>query len=292
ITYCFNDLPMGASELVKWAASLPGPRIVILNTVQSAAVVALEYQKQFGRSCVEHLSTALTPNDRSKTLKKVKTRLVNPYDTDWTLVATSCVEAGVDLSFKAGVREAASLVSLLQTAGRVNRHDAINSETVWTIILKEDGLLKKHPGMNDPSKVLIELLVQGTPISPDLCTNALKREIRLAGRFSDELLELEKGFRFPQVEKKFQVIDAQTLTAVVDEALVKKMESHAPVDWREIQKSSVQIWSYRLQFLGLPEFSSHPGVYKWTYAYDDFIGYMAGVLKIESFKNGGDGCII
>jgi len=48
-------------------------------------------------------------------------------DDDWTLIATSCVEAGVDFSFKTGVREVASLVSLLQTAGRVNRHNNINA---------------------------------------------------------------------------------------------------------------------------------------------------------------------
>jgi CRISPR/Cas system-associated endonuclease/helicase Cas3 len=291
ITYQFNNNPMGANEFVEWATSLPGPRIVILNTVQSAAVIALECRERFGRSYVEHLSTALTPNDREKTLKRIKGRLTNASDTDWTLVATSCVEAGVDLSFKTGVREAASLVSLLQTAGRVNRHDCITSEAVWTIILKEEDLLKKHPGMSDSSKVLVELLAEGNDISPDLCTSALKREIRLAGMFSDELLKLELGMQFPQVEKKFRVIDANTLTAIVDEGLIKNIESYTPVDWQEIQKTSVQIWSYRLQQLGLPEIPERPGVYKWIYAYDDFIGYMAGMLFIERF-NKGDPCII
>ena len=131
---------------MKWVASLPGPRIVILNTVQSAAAVAREYKRQFGRSSVEHLSTALTPSDRDATLERVKARLLDKKDTDWTLVATSCVEAGVDLSFKTGVREAASLVSLLQTAGRVNRHDYFHAETVWTIRLREEGVLRRHPG--------------------------------------------------------------------------------------------------------------------------------------------------
>ena len=293
ITYHFNDLPMGPSEIVGWAASLPGPRIVILNTVQSTAVVASEYEKRFERSSVEHLSTALTPNDRDKTLSRIKSRLADANDNEWTIVATSCVEAGVDLSFKTGVREAASLVSLLQTAGRVNRHDFINSETVWTITLKEEGLLKKHPGMSDSSKVLLELISEKYPISPDLCTNALKREIRRAGTFADSLLKLEEVLRFPLIEKGFRVIDTDTRTVVIGEELIKKMESHAPVDWREIQKSSVQIWGYRLNNLQIPEVLGHPGIYKWTYAYDDFIGYMAGILSVEGFKQGiGDACVI
>ena len=285
--------PFGAKELVEWVASLPGPRIVILNTVQSAAVVAREYERCFQRSSVEHLSTALTPSDRDKTLARIKSRLADPNDTEWTLIATSCVEAGVDFSFKTGVREAASLVSLLQTAGRVNRHDHINAETVWTIVLKEAELLKTNPGMSDSSKVLLELISEGYAISPDLCTNALKREIRLAGTFSDSLLKSEEGLRFPQVEKDFRVIASDTRTVVVGEELIKKLENHLPVDWRDIQKSSVQIWGYRLDDLRIPEVLGHPGIYKWTYAYDDFIGYMAGILSVEAIKKGiGEACII
>lgn len=293
ITYQFYDTCLTAKEIVKWVASLPGPQIVILNTVQSAAVVAREYEKCFKRSSVEHLSTALTPSDRDRTLARIKSRLLDPNDTKWTLIATSCVEAGVDLSFQTGVREAASLVSLLQTAGRVNRHHPISAATVWTIVLKEEGLLKSHPGMSDSSKVLLELISEGCDISPDLCTNALKHEIRLAGAFSDSLLKSEKGLRFPQVEKDFRVIASDTRTVVVDTGMVKKLEDHLLVDWRDIQKASVQIWGYRLDALRIPEVLGHPGMYKWSYAYNDFIGYMAGILPVEAFKQGNDfACVI
>ncbi|MDY6990036.1 MAG: DEAD/DEAH box helicase family protein [Thermodesulfobacteriota bacterium] len=293
ISYQFHDTRLTEKELVAWVASLPGPRIVILNTVQSAAVVAREHEKSFKRSSVEHLSTALTPSDRDRTLDRIKSRLSDPNDTKWTLIATSCVEAGVDLSFKTGVREAASLVSLLQTAGRVNRHHPISVATVWTIVLKEEGLLKSHPGMSDSSKVLLELISERCAISPDLCTNALKREIRLAGAFSDSLLKSEEGLRFPQVEKDFRVIASDTRTVVVDAEMVKRLEDHSPVDWRDIQKASVQIWGYRLDDLRIPEVLGHPGMYKWSYAYNDFIGYMAGILPVEAFKQGsGSVCVI
>jgi CRISPR-associated endonuclease/helicase Cas3 len=43
VTYQFYDIRLGAGELVEWVVTLPGPRIVILNTVQSTAVVACEY---------------------------------------------------------------------------------------------------------------------------------------------------------------------------------------------------------------------------------------------------------
>lgn len=282
ITYQFKDVPLMAEELVEWVDSLPGPRIVILNTVQSAAVVAKTYENLFQRHAVEHLSTALTPADREKTLNRIKIRLADKDDNDWTLVATSCVEAGVDFSFKTGVREIASLVSLLQTAGRVNRHNNIRAATVWSVILKEEGDLKKHPGLRDSSKVLFEILEDGSRISPELCTAALKREIRLAGHFLSTLKEHELRLQFPQVEKNFQVITSDTRTVVVGEELIKKLESHYPVDWRDIQKSSVQIWGYRLEKLCIPEFERYRGMYKWIYEYNDFIGYMAGVLKMSN----------
>ncbi len=282
ITYLFNDTALGTKELVEWVSSLPGPRIVILNTVQSAAVVAKMYEKLFHRHDVEHLSTALTPADRDKTLKRIKTRLDNKDDDNWTLVATSCVEAGIDLSFKTGVREVASLVSLLQTAGRVNRHNNVRAASVWSVILKEDVDLKKNPGLRDSSKVLLELLTDGRTILPALCTDALKREIRLAGNFLTSLKKNEELLQFPQVEKNFQVITSDTRTVVIGEELIKKIESHQQVNWREIQKSSVQIQGYRLDKLRIPEFEKYQGMYKWLYDYNDFIGYMAGILRMTN----------
>lgn len=285
ITYQFKDNPMSAAELVEWVDSLPGPRIVILNTIQSAAVVAKTYENLFQRHAVEHLSTALTPADREKTLNRIKIRLNDKNDIDWTLVATSCVEAGVDFSFNTGVREIASLVSLLQVAGRVNRHTNTHTADVWSIILKEDCDLKRHPGLSDSSKVLREMLADKSTISPILCTAALKREIRLAENFLSTLKKHEEMLQFPQVEKNFRVITSDTRTVVVGAELINKLEGHHPVDWRDIQKSSVQIWGYRLDNLRIPEVERYRGMYKWIYEYNDFIGYMAGVLKLSNDPN-------
>ena len=122
ITFRWREKPIGRKELPKWVQEAPGPRLLILNTVQSAAVIAADMAAEFGQTHVEHLSTALTPEDRGNTIDRIRRRLADPDDADWTLVATSCVEAGVDFSFRTGFREISSLLSLLQAAGRVNRH--------------------------------------------------------------------------------------------------------------------------------------------------------------------------
>ena len=178
------------------------------------------------------------------------------------------------------------MVSLLQTAGRVNRHNSEKAEIVWTITLKEEGLLKKHPGMRDSSKVLLDLIAAGYAVSPALCTDALKREIRLAGAFSDSLLKTEEMRRFPQVEKEFRVIASDTRIVVVDNEIISRLESHLSVDWRDVQRASVQIWGYRLDDLQIPEIYGRPGIYKWTYTYDSFIGYMSGVLAWRPSRPG------
>jgi len=289
ISYRYRAQPLNTETLVKWLRLLPGPRILIVNTVQSAAVIARECLKEFGRHRVEHLSTALTPNDRASTLDRVKARLSNNSETNWTLVATSCVEAGMDFSFRTGVREIGSLVSLLQIAGRVKRHGGHELSEVWSIRLAEEGLLKMHPGLKNSATILREYLENEVVISPALCTEALMREIRLAGNFKDKLSKRETEMRFPQVEKDFRVIDADTRLTVIDKALIERLEQHRLVDWRKLQQGSVQIWGYRLEALRIPEI--RVGIYKWEYSYDTFIGYMAGVLPVLECEQCG-GAII
>ena len=116
VTFCTIQHALSRSELINALQKSAGPRLLIVNTVQSAAVIANDICLKYGRQCVEHLSTALNPKDRDLTIQRVMERLRDKDNTNWTLVATSCVEAGVDLSFRTGFRENSSLLSLLQSA--------------------------------------------------------------------------------------------------------------------------------------------------------------------------------
>ena len=143
ITFRWREKPIGRKELAEWVQEALGPRLLILNTVQSAAVIAADMAAEFGQTHVEHLSTALTPEDRGNTIDRIRRRLADPDDADWTLVATSCVEAGVDFSFRTGFREISSLLSLLQAAGRVNRHGRNTEAVMWSFSLQDDSMLPK-----------------------------------------------------------------------------------------------------------------------------------------------------
>ncbi len=290
ISYRCDLRPKNVDELMVWISSYSGPRFMILNTVQSAAVLAGAFASHFGREKVEHLSTALTPIDREITLDRIKKRLSDKNDTDWTLIATSCVEAGVDFSFNIGFRELGSLVSLLQAAGRVNRNGDNADAEIWTFRLTNSNTLIDNPGMKNASEILRGYFERGEVISPALSTQSIEDEIHLAGvkTIYEKLLTNENNARFPYVAENFKVIDSNTRIAIVSEKVAVGLES-GKIDWRELQKNSVQIAYYKLKQLGTPEIL--PDIYKWNLLYDDFLGYMAGVLQLEAINRQGGSVI-
>ena len=287
VAFKFKKEKMNEYELCDWLITLPGPRLLIVNTVQSAAVIAKKLKSIYGQKAVEHISTALVPRDREKILRKIKSRLKLKDDSDWTLVATSCVEAGVDFSFRSGIREAASLVSLLQTAGRVRRNNESDyyDAAVWTIELKYDGLLKPHPTFTDSAKVLLKL-AETEEISPLLCTKALLMELKESLSFREKISKAERILDFETVEEEFKVINSDTVSVLIDEELAKKIKNYEDVSWKDIQNASVQIWSKKINKLSLEEIRK--GFYYWSYDYDgELIGYMDGLLEIEEFSKEG-----
>lgn len=66
-----------------------------------------------------HLSTAMIPEDRRKTIEEVRIRLKQGLPC--RVVSTSLIEAGVDLDFPEVWRELSGLDSVIQAGGRCNR---------------------------------------------------------------------------------------------------------------------------------------------------------------------------
>lgn len=278
VKYKHNLTPQNIGKFADWVHRSSGPRIVILNTVQSAAVLAEHFRGEYGRECVEHLSTALLPKDREATLKQVIERLNSSDDSNWTLIATSCVEAGVNFSFRTGFRELASLTSLLQAAGRVNRNGEYGVSEMHTFCLAENKSLKSNPGLKNAAAVLQNFIKAGTNIEPSLTTKAIEREIKLYGSNSigKKLLDNEYEKKFPFVNYNFKVIDSDTRIAVVDNAIVNNIRN-GHINWCELQRNSLQIAYYKLQDLHMPQIAD--GIYHWNRKYDNFLGYMAGIIE-------------
>ena len=251
----------------------PGPRLVVCNTVRVAAALAKLLQST-GQS-VEHLSTALCPRDRGRTIERVKERLKNAGDNDWTLVATSCVEAGVDFSFRTGFRERFGLCNLLQLAGRICR----NAEclgTIFDFVLLEQEL-PGHPKAKTPAEALRGMFMDGL-VGPEHCTEAMRRELGLIEPVNTPEMDIAKkdaAYGYKYVEEHFKIIDSDTVTVLVDQGIIKQLAEGELVSPRHIQETSVQIWSNRVKSLPVRELENYPGLLVWTGRYDAFLGYLA-----------------
>lgn len=286
-----EEQAMSIERLAGFVHSKPGPRLVIFNTVQSAAVFAQYLREDLNLGLnVEHISTALTPHDRAQTIARVKMHLVSKRP-DWTLVATSCVEAGVDFSFHTAFRESWGLVNLLQIAGRASRSGEYDDAEVWDFRHDSDKGFSIHPQAKLSRRILEQLFTecarQDRQPGPDDCTDALQCEVQQdhgekASRM-EEIFQGEKDADYPQVAKLCSIIDAATQTFVVETSLIERLEnpdrSQWP-NWREMMMGSVQLWTGKERELALPELHGLPGVYRWNLGYDPFLGYMAGVLPL------------
>ncbi len=294
IYYRMKDEPLTLEGLCDWIAELPGPRLVILNTVQSAAAVAKEMARRHGRNRVENLSTALAPIHRKITIDRVKERLKDKNDADWTLVATSCVEAGIDFSFKSAAREQCSLVSTIQTSGRANRSGEFGISELWIFKIKAGDMLKEHPAFKTSARILADLYRE-QKISSDFCKEAMRREVRDLNQGlceNDPIVKAEKARKFPDVEEKFKVIASNTISVLVDEELRQRLEDRErrkEVKPQELQQKTVAIYNWKASQYGVMPLQGSGDLYFWMLEYDDFLGYMDGVLKLENFA---DNCCI
>lgn len=290
INYVKKDKELNAGEICDWVKEQQGPRLIILNTVQSAAFVAKKLLKSYSndRRFVEHISTALAPVHRKAIFDRIKQRLKNRNDNDWTLVATSCVEAGVNFSFRTAMREFCSLVSTIQTAGRINRSDEYGESYLWNFKIVPGDLLKEHPLFATSSKILKQLFDEGK-VAPGFSTEAMKREVREKNQLdagNDPIVIAERSRDFPSVNDQFKVISANTVMAIIDKELCKKIERYEKVDFIELQQKSVSIYSNNINKYALRPLSGFNDLYAWMLDYDSgFLGYMAGVLKMEDIES-------
>jgi CRISPR-associated endonuclease/helicase Cas3 len=280
-----------------WRAN--GPRLAILNTVQTAARIA--YRLRALQHDVLHLSAALCPRDRDRIIRRIKAklrleRMVARNDPDhpdeldrlrnWTLVATSMVEAGVDLSFLTAFRERASAASLIQVGGRVNRHRERGEGIVYDFtLLKEEGITN-NPQLKSAADVLAQLLDADrlNDRSPsELVTEAIEWELDERVSFVEKLKDAEWNRDYPLVAKEGRVIDDDTVLVVVDEALQEALRRYEKVRSTELLRLSVQLRRSEVAKQSLEPLPTRgTEIYAWSGLYDpEFLGVMQDRFRTE-----------
>jgi CRISPR-associated endonuclease/helicase Cas3 len=288
VSYRTLETPLNLLTLTDFVLSQAGPRLVILNTVQSAAVFANALRDQCGADAVYHLSTALCPNDRDAIVEKVIERLRQKEGSDWTLVATSCVEAGMDFSFRTAFRERCGLVNLIQIGGRANRSGEYATAEIWDFRLL-DSRLPPHPAFATSQEIL-DRLFQENAVGPLSSTEAIRREVQheTIREYSEKLKDREDKWDYPEVAKLCRLIESDTRMVIVDSKTAEALERREPVSGSNLVRKSVQIWATKLENLPVRPLRGSDELFVWVGRYDaDFLGYMAGVLPLLQAQESG-----
>jgi len=282
---------IGLSDDIK--SKGPWPKMVIMNTVQNAAILA-RHLKDNEALDVIHLSTALTPRHRKREVEKIKERLKNINDTQWILVATSCVEAGMDFSFRTGFREAFSVSSTLQPAGRINRHFS-EDDAVLYVFTTMGSAFNKHPAAD--TFALFECFDKNwfEKKSPsELMQSAMMSQWhnRVDRNLVEQMLRDERNYNFEIINQNFQVIEADTRTVLISDSIREEIENYGKVSWQEIQKNSVQLWGAKIAKLALQEIRDTGIYYINEDLYDaELLGIMKFILGVEDFLRDGGAVI-
>ncbi len=113
-----------------------GSVLVIVNTTKCAKRIYEELKRRCGESCaLYHLSTRMCPKNRKEELESIKRDLKDKKPL--ICVSTQLIEAGVNLSFCCVIRSLAGLDSIIQAAGRCNRHKERARGKVYIVKLSQ-----------------------------------------------------------------------------------------------------------------------------------------------------------
>jgi len=97
--------------------------LVVVNTIKKAQELFTKLRDKFNCFC---LNGYMYDDHKRATIEAVRCAInkskVDPLASKILLISTQSIEAGVDLDFDVGFREVSPISSIIQTAGRVNRH--------------------------------------------------------------------------------------------------------------------------------------------------------------------------
>ncbi len=194
-----------AAEMRKEAQAL-----AVVNTKADALALldALEDRKAL------HLSTLMCGAHRREALGQIRSRL--QAGAPCRVVSTQVVEAGVDLDFPMVLRALGPLDRIVQAAGRCNREGKLPGLGRVVVFEPEQGKLPAGAYRTGTALAAMQLL---TPSFDFDDPNAYQAYFRLLYQSVDldthNIQELRQSFRYKEVDRRFRMIEDDTLPVVV-----------------------------------------------------------------------------
>lgn len=150
---------IGLEKFVSDAIAAHPSVLVICNTKAEANRIFAKVKEYTNNNLKSfYLSANMCAEHRKDTIKELKKALAQKEKT--VCVSTQVIEAGVDVSFACVIRLCAGLDSIIQAAGRCNRHGELNVlAPVYIVELLEENL-SKLPDMEKAKNAAMALLVE------------------------------------------------------------------------------------------------------------------------------------
>lgn len=187
--------------------------LCIVNSRKNAARL---YEQIKGEGSF-HLSTLMAPQHRRQVLDEIRRRL--SQNRVCRVVATSLIEAGVDVDFPAVFREEAGLDSVLQAAGRCNREGRRPaSESIVTVFQAENRPPQLFQIPIDFGRMVMDAYDDIT--CPGAVEQYFTRLRAAAGDSSQDRKQILSMLRngslpFRSVAEEFRLIDNETRTIYI-----------------------------------------------------------------------------
>ena len=178
------------------------------------------------------LTTDLCPAHRSAVIDTIRKRLREHLPC--RVVATQCIEAGVDLDFQSMYRALAPLEAIIQAAGRCNRNGTVPGGGVVTVFIPEDDC-NIYPGdAYRRGAGIVKLLWSDGVLdihAPEIIAEYYRRLFHDI-KEKKELTEAIVAEDYAAVEQEYKLIKKQGIQVVVpyDQALFQTIRQRAETE--------------------------------------------------------------
>lgn len=269
--------PIELEELARELSDHPIQQsLCILNLKRHALRLAELLVDRMEQGAVFHLSTAMCSKHRKVVLRTVQERL--ELEKPVVLIATQCIEAGVDISFPGVYRALAPLDSIAQAAGRCNRHGGETGTVVVFLPSDEKGYFP--PGYGDGISTTRTLLEdcrrQGIdPNSANLLNDPdfIRRYYKIffeLGNYTGErreqarLHEAVVAGNFEEVSKHYKLIPGDMINVLVPYDIEAFERLAGEVRRREFMKAEeIRKWVTKAREHAVGIYRPHSDSMKW-----------------------------
>lgn len=183
------------------------------------ALELLKIMEENGVEDLYHLSTSMCPAHREQTLREIHRRIKEKQTC--RLVATQCVEAGVDLDFPCVYRTFGPLDAVAQAAGRCNRNGRLDQGQVFVFHPPDDGRGKYPTGAYRQAAQMAASLLEergDLNINDPSVFRAYYRKLYNLAQVEDQDQELRQAIEqmdFALLAQRFRVINTDAVNVLV-----------------------------------------------------------------------------